>query len=67
MRKAPPIVVHISDEWPSTKLAERICAFNKDCIERRLESMDLTIKQKIAVIDHIIRILLTKGNTTHDI
>lgn len=57
MRKAPPIVMHIPDDWPSAKLAERISAFHFECIERRIEKMNLKTDQKIKIIDGIIQML----------
>lgn len=60
MRKAPPIIIHHQGDWPSAKLAARISAFHSGCIERRLESTDLTVEQKIKAIDGIIKILKTE-------
>jgi hypothetical protein len=57
MRRTPPIVMHIPDGWPPAALAGRISAFHFECIERRIENMDLTPKQRIKVIEGIIRIL----------
>ena len=55
MRKAPPIVMHIPDDWPSAALAERISEFHFDCIKRRIENMNLNAEQKIKIIDGIIQ------------
>jgi len=57
MWKAPPIVTYMPGGGPPAKLIECIPAFHTDCVVRRLERMDITTKEKIEVVDGIIRAL----------
>ena len=48
------VIVHIADDADFNTIADKISGFHVDIIEHRLNQSDLTVKQKIAVVDKIL-------------
>lgn len=54
------IVIHIEENANFHALSDKVSGFHVEVIERRLNQMDLTAEQKIAVIDGIIKSLKSR-------
>ena len=48
------VIVHIADDTDIYTIADKISGFHVDIIEHRLNQSDLTVKQKIAIVDKIL-------------
>lgn len=54
------VIIHASDNMDLRVLASKINEFHVDIIERRLNNSNLTLDDKIAVIDHISKNLKSR-------
>ncbi len=48
------IIIHVSDNMDSHSLTDKINEFHVEVIERRLSNSNLSVKEKISVIDRIL-------------
>ena len=54
------VIVHIAEDADISALTDKISGFHVDLIEYRLNQSDLTVKQKIAVVDKILNNLKSR-------
>lgn len=54
------IIIHVSDNMDSHSLSDKINEFHVEVIERRLSNSNLSVKEKIAVIDRILENLKSR-------
>lgn len=54
------IIIHVSDNMDSHSLSDKINEFHVEVIERRLCNSNLSVKEKIAVIDRIMENLKSR-------
>ena len=55
------VIIHVDDNIDFYALANKVSKFHTDIIERKLNQSNLTVEQKIAVVDKIIGILKLKN------
>ena len=54
------IIIHVSDNIDSRSLSDKINEFHVEVIERRLSNSNLSVKEKVAVIDRILENLKSR-------
>lgn len=54
------VIIHMDDTIDFYALANKVSKFHADIIERKLNQSNLTIEQRIAVVDKIIKNLKLK-------
>lgn len=57
---AQDVIIHIDDNVNFYSLADKISEFHADSIERKLNQLNLTVEQKIVIVDKIIENLKLK-------
>lgn len=61
MGKIRQVIVHIADDADLSALTDRVSQYHVEIIARRLKQSDLSVEQKIAVIDRIAEDLRGRG------
>lgn len=54
MSKIRKVTIHTAEDVDLSALADRVSQYHADIIDRRLKQSNLTVDQKIEVIDRII-------------
>ncbi len=54
------VIIHVSDHMDSQSLSDKINEFHVEIIERRLNNSNLSVKEKVAVIDRILEDLKSR-------
>lgn len=54
------IIIHTPDNMDFRSLSDKINAFHVEVLERRLNNSNLTVEEKITVIDRILEILKSR-------